>query len=247
MKAFTRAWHRRIAFAASLWLLMVAVTGLLIRHSHTLGLNQSNMTWEWALEFYGLPLEEWGPAYVVDDKIVVQRGQRVAWGEDYIIEHLPQEALRGALSFNGQEGAFCCLVFESELWLLDSQGHVLDKCKGADGLPSPILAASQNGLSLLLKTSQGVWQTNVPKWDTWEPFVGKVNFMQAQALRPQNQLPSEGLPWERVILDIHSGQIFGMGGGIASDMSALALIYLIASGFSIHFQQRQRSNARSKP
>ena len=41
----------------------------------------------------------------------------------------------------------------------------------------------------------------------------------------------QGLPWERVVLDLHSGRIFGNWGSYVMDAAAIILFILVLSGF----------------
>lgn len=43
-------------------------------------------------------------------------------------------------------------------------------------------------------------------------------------------LAPDVLNWERVLLDVHAGRLFGIGGTVLNDLAALALVYLLISG-----------------
>lgn len=42
-KQFLNRWHRRIGITVAVWLLLLAISGLLINHAHDWGLDQSNI------------------------------------------------------------------------------------------------------------------------------------------------------------------------------------------------------------
>jgi uncharacterized iron-regulated membrane protein len=47
------------------------------------------------------------------------------------------------------------------------------------------------------------------------------------------QHKGKGLPWERVVLDLHSGRIVGLAGVYFMDLIALLLIFLSVSGITL--------------
>lgn len=60
-----------------------------------------------------------------------------------------------------------------------------------------------------------------------------------ELLRFQQLFRGRILPWERVILDLHSGRIFGPWGPWLMDAAAILLLFLAGSGVSIWWK-RQR-------
>jgi len=52
------------------------------------------------------------------------------------------------------------------------------------------------------------------------------------------------LPWERVLLDLHSGRIFGRFGPWVMDLAALLLVFLAATGPWLWWRQRRKRRAR---
>ena len=234
MKIFSRQMHRRVGVVACLWLLMVAITGLLLQHSDDLKLHQKKMNWAWALKFYGIPLDAWGPAFTVGERIVVQRGSRVAWGE-HVISSLPCEILRGAFLLPSP-GRGVALVFESEIWQFDENFKLVDRQLQVDGLPVPLQKVVMVGDRLHVESQNKAWSSDWPDFEKWTPEATKVDYLEPQNIQPSGILEAEGLDWERVLLDLHAGRWLGIGGKWASDLSALALIYLIVSGLCLYYR-----------
>ena len=226
--------HRRVGVVASLWLLMVAITGLLLQHSDHLNLRQKKMNWPWALKLYGLPVDSWGPAYAVGGDTVVQRGNRVAWGE-HVINSLPSDVLRGAFILPAPRQGVA-LVFESEIWQFDENFKPVDRQLQVDGLPVPLQKVALVGDRLHIESQNKAWSSPWPNLELWTPDEAKVVYMKPLNFQPKGVLEPEGLAWERVLLDLHAGRWLGIGGTWGSDLSALALIYLIASGLWLNFR-----------
>jgi hypothetical protein len=60
-------------------------------------------------------------------------------------------------------------------------------------------------------------------------------------------LASEGLlTWERVLLDLHAGRLFGRLGPWLVDAVAIALVALALSGIALWVKQRLRRSARGR-
>lgn len=46
-------WHRRIAIVAAFFVIILAVTGIILNHNIALGINKDFITSEWLLDWYG--------------------------------------------------------------------------------------------------------------------------------------------------------------------------------------------------
>lgn len=56
----------------------------------------------------------------------------------------------------------------------------------------------------------------------------------------EREFRGEGVSLERIILDAHSGKLIGISGTLITDLSALAILFLCASGF---YNWRKRTRA----
>lgn len=55
-RAFLLRWHWRVGLAASLFLLVIALTGMFLNHARFLGLHHVYVDAEWLMSLYGMDL-----------------------------------------------------------------------------------------------------------------------------------------------------------------------------------------------
>jgi uncharacterized iron-regulated membrane protein len=104
----------------------------------------------------------------------------------------------------------------------------------------PILALGKLGDRIILKTPSAFfasadgldWQKSreEPKvWSSSQPLPDTVKALLAEAFAPS-------LPAQRILLDLHSGRLFGRYGPLFVDFLALALLTLGMSGLWIYWR-----------
>lgn len=78
---FLNRWHRRLGITASLWLLLLSITGLALQYPDATGLRAWTLSQEWVLELYGYEVPETIPGYRSDDSFFcVYEGQLLRSG-----------------------------------------------------------------------------------------------------------------------------------------------------------------------
>ena len=48
-------WHRWVGLSAALFVVMFAITGVLLNHTRELGLHTINVSSQWMMDWYGMP------------------------------------------------------------------------------------------------------------------------------------------------------------------------------------------------
>jgi hypothetical protein len=242
----TRRLHRTLGAAAALFVLFMVLTGLAINHANGLGLNRKQVTQATLLDWYGLD----GPANVLSfglgDAWISFAGSQLFFNEQSVA------------TVNGGAGAVAAgglLVAASsdELLLLDADGTLVERLPWASIDPQPIgmigLDADDN---VLVKSGDRVWTADADllnwrqdaetnpnlRWATPQPATDALQQAIGRAYRGQ------GLNLERVLLDLHSGRIFGPVGVLVYDLLALTIGFLSISGLVLWF--RGRRNGKSK-
>ena len=223
------AWHRRVGLMVSAVVLFVVATGLFLNHVESLGLDRKVVENEAVLDWYDMEPE--------DDLVGFKVGAN--WltsleGSLYLNDrHLAETAtdIKGALAVNDLvivAGAKRLLVFTND-------GSLVEKLSGA-GMPGPIEAIGHlKDNHVMLRTPAGRFSTTVDFID-WTKSAAAVDWVQPADL-PSNieaaikkSYNGGGLPWSRLLLDIHTGRILGAWGPYLIDIAALALLVLIGTG-----------------
>ena len=225
-------WHRRLGLAAAPFVLLLVVTGVLLNHTDRLGLDRSPATGEWLLAWYGVDAEAPTVGFAAGDSWVSQAGGRLWLDSAPVAESAAP--LAGAV---WSDPLFAVATTEA-VFLFAANGALVEKAVPV-GIPGPLtgLAAAPGG-ALVLGAASGAWAGDIDLVE-WRPLVGAAavgTWPQPRPLPPgiaagiAQARRGDGLPWERVLLDLHSGRLFGALGPLVMDLAALALLLLAASG-----------------
>ena len=72
-------------------------------------------------------------------------------------------------------------------------------------------------------------------------FLDHPIILSAYNMNVSKELRGEGINLEKLILDIHTGKLFGIPGTIISDLTALAIIFLTGTGiYNLWKRKRKR-------
>jgi len=241
-----RRLHRSIGAAAAVFVLFIVLSGIAINHSNSLGLDRKHVSQSFLLDWYGLGAP--------DRLISFDCGG--AWlsfaGAQLYLDEKPVAAVSGGV------GAVCSgglliAAGSDELLLLDRDGNLVERqpWSTVDNAKIESIGLAAGG-GVLVKSGGRLWEADTellswqlgddsaanPRWATPAPTPGDLRQAISQSYRGQ------GPSLEQVLLDLHSGRIFGTAGVVVYDLLALALGFLAFSGFVLWL--RSRRNGKSK-
>jgi hypothetical protein len=239
-----RPWHRRLGLISAWFILLLALTGIGINHSHDFKLDRAQVKQAWLLDYYGISAPSSLNVFSVTPSLIVANDTQLWLGDTLIFEStLP---LLGAtrvgqslLAVNSQQGYLFSLTGE----LFETQGI-------STGLPQGILAMAHDESGVWLKTSHGLFfsDEDLVEWQpmtqsegldvTWLAPMVNTELAQSQWQAIELNVRSSHLTWERVLLDLHSGRLFGALTIWLWDLFALALLLVASSGLWIWLKQR---------
>ena len=222
-----------------MFLLLLAVSGIALNHSSTLGLDTTRVDNSLLLDAYGIQSPDIGPSYTVGNRWLTQAGERL-YLDDVEVDALSVETLVGAVAWDGMYIA----VGADQVVTISEQAGVVDRAAGLR-LPGGIESIGSNGLALgLLVNGQSF---------AFDPISLELAPMQATdpmtAWSQAAELPTDieaqivaayrgsGVSVERVLVDLHSGRLFGLSGVVMMDLAAIALCLLAISGILVWFRR----------
>ena len=232
-------WHRLLGAAAALFILILAVTGILLNHTSELGLDRRHVSARPLLTWYGISAPGHVPFFAVDNHYVSQWNERLMLDAIDLGPH--SGTLRGAVASNGMIVA----ALDERLLLLLGEGQLVDILE--TGLPTPIQRIGRTSEdAVALSTPNGLFTAN-GEMTQWEAASGKA-IQWSEAATPPEPLRTaaethylgEGLPLERVIADLHSGRLFTRHGPWLMDLVALILIFSTLSGLWLWWRNHLR-------
>lgn len=228
-------WHRYAGLLAALLALWLAVSGILLNHAHELGLDRTAVESDWLLSAYGIQAPP-PRSFRAGKAWISQLGSRL------YLDTQPIGECRGVLQGAAASGGLLVAVCEQSVWLLQPDGTVIERLD----VPAPVSGADLGPEGrLVLHTTRGRLLADAAflGWETAPPELG------TQAIEPRptpaelaarlkSAYRGQSLDWERVLLDAHSGRLFGRLGVWLMDAAGLLLILLSLSGLIVWWQRR---------
>jgi len=227
-------WHRRLGVCLSLPIIFIAITGVLLNHSQLLKLEQIFIKSPYLLEWYGMTptrqplLLEWEQQISQLEDLVFVDGRLVRDNFGVVV---------GAVGWKD------LLVIVSEDSLLALERDTLNTVEsiGRESLPKgKVIAVGKVGESLLLDTEEGRYRADRSQLvfvaDLREGIPAQLRqSIVPEALHAQmlEQWRSRGLSLWRVVIDLHSGRIFGSAGVFLADLAGVVLLLLVGSGLYV--------------
>lgn len=249
-----RPWHRGLGIISALFILLMALSGMLINHSNHLSIDTAHVKQNWLLDYYGITppsqidIYQTSPLKIASSDNLIWIDNRLAVEAD--------SSIKGMLSL----GRMLVAVDSNNLYLLSKEGELLEKQDASTGLPRGIEAIGFDE-QVWLKTSTGTFMADddLIEWNQAQPFapIAWTTPLAADSdemninIREEReaitlQARSSHLTWERVLLDIHSGRFFGSLGPWLMDLVALALIIMAVSGIYMWQQQKPKKQRKRK-
>ena len=238
MIRFVRHWHARIGVLAAVLFLILASTGLMLNHTDALQLARRQVSAPWLMAWYGLQGERPAQGFLLGQGYLVP--QPAYWLMDGRKLPADRSPVVGAVEAEGVR----YVATAKTLVLLMSDGTVVDTLRG-DALPgTPLQAIGVAGQSVMVKTPRGnfltqdgmVWEKTPLKPSAWSAPESLTEAMRAEA----SAALAPSLPLERVLLDLHSGRLFGKFGPWLMDLAAVVMVMLSLSGVWIYLRSLRK-------
>lgn len=227
-------WHRRLGVVAAVFLLLLAVTGILLNHTHDIGLDRAPLESRFLRAHYGLETTGSSDMHeLAGQSLSVRDGQLRLGGER--VTDCPQ--LVGVMEKRDQVLVVCT----DRLVLLTPDGQLIDQADSLRGIPSGLSAWSEQGDTILLKAEDSSLSVNLADLSVHSVEAGPdVRWQGKPASVDMMAAPADAITWERVVLDLHSGRLFGRLGVLLVDIMGVASMMLALSGLYLYLRRRHR-------
>lgn len=240
-KRFTAfLWHRRVGLFALILVIILAVTGIMLNHTEKFKLDETYVNSSWLLNWYGIEPVDKPVSFRVKDHIISAWHKQLFF-DDSAITTLEQ-------SIHGAMGAeqFIVVALDSEIILLSYEGEFIERVSTSISF-SNIQRLGMKYKRPVIETSEPLYymaDEHILDWDViinedieWtEPYSLSDDELEKLLIAYRGN----GLKLERVILDLHSGRIFGSYGVYLMDAAAIALLWLSLSGLWVWSSRRRK-------
>lgn len=222
-------WHRRFGAFLAFIIFLLCLTGIALNHTEELQLDEQQLSSSWLLQMYGVKRPDIPKSFQTAEHWFTGVGDHF-YVNGYEVGYCP--GLKGVVNLDELFVVAC----EDNLILLTSNLEVVERLGASHGLPQPFSRIGRQNnalvvegeltrrfdidqLALLQLSDEDVFwpvRTNTPE------HVEKIIL---------DSYSVDGLNWERLILDFHSGRLFGKAGVLFVDLAAVLFMFLAGSGF----------------
>lgn len=238
--------HRRFGLAAFIIIIVICVTGILLNHTEEFALKDRFIESHWLKSWYGIEVEGEASIYPV---VINQAQYHVASLEEHLYVNNQLISQNAGMIVGAVTAADLIIVSTpTDLFLVTPQAELIEKMSLSSFIASDIekIGVGASGL-VLLSSAENVY-TSRDDFLSWQPFDTQVDDAQWSEAASVSTLELEELKshhlaksidWERLVLDLHSGRIFGQWGVWLYDITALVIIFLSISGCWAWYKKRQ--------
>lgn len=222
-------WHSRVGVALFWLLIALSLSGIALNHTDRLGLAKISLDHSLVRHWYGLAEPSEQPL------TLHQRHYQLS-------AHRSGDTTVGTLSHDGQRVASCtppihsalelsnqlaAVLCAQELILLNRDGQLFDIWQPLTGLPSGLVALEQLDTQLIGRAGDG---------RRWLLDVEQFTATTTAATDPANELVAvaadqpSSVSLQTLLLDLHSGRLFGRVGVWVVDIAGVLFCLLAVTG-----------------
>jgi hypothetical protein len=254
-KNLFRKWHRRVGFSAAIFLLNLAITGILLNHSDSLELHKSYVKSDWIANWYGISAPDKAQCFTPAEKgiKICQLGEK--WFVDQQLLAHQASDLVGVIYFD----SLFYIASSESLSIYTQDWSLVEVIESQSGLPIPIktlrvaeiehsknatkqsLVITSNGKSFAFDEDTLAW-AELPNSLSKQSSNNLINTIVIDEIHLQT-LKAEYLDHQisylKLVQDLHSGRLLNGFGRWVTDLVAIIIILLALSGF---FAWQKRTN-----
>lgn len=232
-------WHRTIGFIATIFIVILVISGLALNHSGDLKLDEIYIENDMVLDWYGIAPKKSPVSYRAGGRLVTQIDQRVYLDDTEITGS--SESLLGTV----ETADIIVLAFTHSIHLITQDGELIEKVTGTQGLPGKLQGIGLGpGGEIIIRSGGAVYYSDTDM-QVWRPYTdtggvwsvaGKPDAaMEKKLIRKYR---GKGLSVEKLLGDFHSGRIFGRLGVYLVDLSGIIFITLSITGWWVWMKRR---------
>lgn len=236
-------WHRYIGLAAALFVILLAATGIALNHTERFNFDHRFVQSSLLLDWYGIEAPVTATHYTAAGNAVALLDTQL------FINNKKLEGEYYDLTGSLMNNEILLVAQQDDILLLTPAGELIERLRHNTGVPQDIerIGLTADGVMIAATASGQQYRADADflKWTTWPGDAQMVNWSNPSTLSDsalgdlQDRFRGQILPWERVMLDLHSGRIFGSWGTWLMDAAALLMLFLASSGVIIWWK-RQR-------
>ncbi len=242
LTAVLRQWHQRIGLTAAFFVLWLGVSGTLLTRSNELGFDTARLRWDWLTAMYGLRAEAPRMGFEAAGHWMAATKENTLLDAKEVSPRLPAPV--GFVSLPGAGGPQLYIGTPESLVITTMAGERIDELRPP---VLPIAAVRRIGVTAAgaivvqdydaYESSDGgnTWAPVLPQSVTWsepKPLPSEQRSNIEQFARPSILV-------EQVLIDLHSGRLFGVVGAWIITLIGVLALMLSISGVWTWWRIRQ--------
>lgn len=225
-----KSWHRTTGLIAAVFLLVLTLTGLALMQTDAFDLDSRYIANDGLLNWYGVRPAPPPLSFQVRDHWLAQLGDRL-----YLGQHLVTK-LDGQLLGAAPLADEILLATTDNLLVVTRDGELAEKLGPLEATPRQL--GIDTAGNIIVRTAGGdrlydpvsgeltAAAPNLPvRWSLEASLPDALSQTLAREFR------GSGLSLERVLLDLHTGRLFGSLGVLIVNTASVLLLVLVLSGF----------------
>lgn len=245
LTATLREWHKRAGLGAFIFMGWLGVSGVALNQSASWGLDAARVDWSWLMSVYGLHAQSPESGFSFDGHWIAVLGEHSIL--DGKLLSMPVKSPLGMVtSGDGAQKKLVVASYDGVL-LLKPDGTRIDEL-GA-GLMLPVssiqrLGSAEGNPTMAVIEDKGLYgSTDGESWNRL-PAKTAVHWSEPVALsatqRKQfEQYARPSVAVEQLLIDLHSGRLFGRLGPYVIDLVGLLALWLSISGVWMMWRTNQ--------
>jgi hypothetical protein len=241
-----RRWHRYVGYTACFFVIILSLTGLILNRTIELELNEKYVKNDLLIARYGLGPKGDPIHFKVNEGHISWLGGKIFLNQAEFAKF--KKPLLGVISLK----EYYIFTASNEILITLKDGQTLEVITSFPFSANITAIGVSSDKSLKIRTSKNTYSID-DDFTSWEASSSE-NIIWSKPLSNTTNLNDavkdayleEGLSLYKVILDLHSGRIFGTYGGYIMDISAIALIFLSISGLFNRKKSKRKFNGHAK-
>lgn len=245
LTATLREWHKRAGLGAFIFMGWLGVSGVALNQSASWGLDAARVDWSWLMSIYGLHAQSPENGFSFAGHWVAVLGEHSIL--DGKLLSMPVKSPLGLVaSGDGADRKLLVASYDSVL-LLKPDGTRIDELSA--GLMLPVSSIQRIGVAeknpaMAVIDGKGFYgSVDGESWTKVSPKTA-VHWSEPVTLSPTQRKQFEqyarpSVAVEQLLIDLHSGRLFGRIGPYVIDLVGLAALWLSISGVWMMWRTNQ--------
>ncbi len=245
-----RRGHRWAGVSVVAFVLILAISGILLNHSSDVGLDRRYVTSQWLLDAYGMEVPEPTSSYAAATHRVTLVGERLFLDGNDV--GTSARSLAGIAVLD----ELLIVAADKRALVMTRAGDLVEAMDLGAFLRDPLARVGVDRGRVVLQSGDLVLRsdTDVSVFDVWSDAdsaeiewstESPLDDAERQAIASLYR--GHGLTVERVLLDLHSGRFFALPGRLMLDFVALLMIVLSLTGLFLSRKRNRRQNGARGP